>query len=228
MARPKSTKDVKDATRDRCEALARLCAGKVSPPFDCELIAHLVGDRTVATLAEVGKAFGVAAGTPKKEWRPAGMPGEPKAWNLPEITVWFLERAAKESERTKANSNPGNERIKEIDLRLAELNLSKKTREEQEASGRTVDVFIARAELAAFLAVCRDQLLAMPRTLNPLLPSDCRDAITELIKAEVRKVLTYIVEGSQRALEKNTSEHYAKILRQVDDIERNDARNGSE
>ena len=114
MARTKSTKGVKDVVHDPCEALAKLCGGNVGPPFDRELISQIVGDRNVLTLAEVAKAFGVAVGTPRKEWRPAGMPGEPKAWNLVDITIWRLERAAKESERLQVARSPGNERIKEF------------------------------------------------------------------------------------------------------------------
>ena len=64
-----------------------------SQPCDKEPVSPEPASRSiVGTLREVAAHFCVTVGTISSEWRSNGMPGEPGAWDLDEITTWKLAR----------------------------------------------------------------------------------------------------------------------------------------
>jgi len=222
MARTATARKPKKSTVDPCTALMKLCGGRVELPIDRKLVAAVVGDRVVKTLPEVGRAFGREASTIRQIWRQGGMPGTTGKWNLVDIACWRLERDAKEAGRQKSTVSPKNERLAEIDLRIAELSLAKREREELEAQGRSVDLLWVRSNISVLIVSMREHMLGIPRLLHTFIPQKQRGKVSAEIDRLVRLMLTQASETSTRLLHERATEHYRKALEKLDELKLDD------
>ncbi len=177
----------KQAYKGVCESLVKLSKGE----FDAESIRLILGDRTVLTLPDVGESFGVRPSTVRQSWRQAGMPGSRGSYSLSEILLWVLERNIQNEKHIQSTKKP-KDRMSEIELEKAELDLQARRDSFLKNRGEVVPVFQVRAEMSAVLTLMKRTLLEIPRTIMPLLPLDQSDEIGQHIKREIEKALTFL------------------------------------
>ena len=101
------------------------------------------GPFVVGSLAKVAAFWGITETTIKRDWKPAGMPGKPKCWDLAAIARWQRKRWAK---RAKATAGPDH-RLKVAQAAREELRLGK----EQEKLVNANDVRLDRLRLVRWM-----------------------------------------------------------------------------
>jgi len=170
--------------------------------IDMESLRKMTGDARVRTQAAVAKVFGVSTNTVKQNWATNGMPGITGDYPVWEIAAWWIER-----ERSRRNSNrsgkpldPIDARLREIELRVAELGVQRKEREEREAQGLLVDPREILAAIRQLVAMTREALMKVPAAVEPQIPRECASEIVESIRREITLQLIALAEGASRAV----------------------------
>lgn len=197
MASTKRATKANEAPAGLCGLLIRLEPGKID---EAAIKKHL-GNRSVKTLADVGREFGQSANTIKQSWRPEGMPGTNGRYVLAAILIWRLKYLAELAERQPGSSAKSQTvELKDLEIRERMLDLKVKERRDLFAEGNMIDRQKAQAELSALIAVLRQRFGRIPADVEPMLPADIAVAIRVELERAISRVCTWFAEASVQSL----------------------------
>lgn len=181
-------------------SLAAVCSGvlKLDPhTVDVEALRAMLGDASVKSLPALSKVLGVPHNTLKSSWSPAGMPGRAGCYVLWEVLAWWIDRNRRNGQRS-ALSDPLKARLQEVELQQSELELRKAERSERVALGELIDRASAMIACRQLVAICQEQLLAVPRDFAIRLPMETASELQADLERRLHRVLTYLAEGLER------------------------------
>ena len=173
--------------------------------FDPDLVATWIesqglGARTdhsgvVATQGDVARAFGVTVGTVKKDWRPSGMPGRPKHWDLAEIAAWKKLRE-KDSATTTAINGDGEahdhlRRRLAADARKREGEAARIERENRQAEANILERDDVERLISEIFILTREEFRQIPRAMMPRYPKKHAQEWT----AELERLIDQVLEN---------------------------------
>ena len=151
---------------------------------------------TVSTLGEVAKAFGVSLSTVKKDWRPSGMPGQARAYNLAEIAEWKRLRT-KDPQPDGGGTSPANDDLRRrlaADVRIREAEALRKERENKIEEGQILRRDNVQRAFAELIIATRTAFTTLPRKMMPRFPkAEAADLTAELLR-EVESILKAMAE----------------------------------
>lgn len=166
---------------------------------DTAALRKMTGDARLRTLPEVAATFGVSANTVGQSWRQNEMPGEPSNYSVAAILEWWIQRSRRDASRTGKPLDPIDERLREIELRKAELELADKERKEKLSLQLLCDPSDILAAVKQLVAMASEALAQVPRNIEPYLPRESADEITAQLKRDIERCLQSLADGSYRA-----------------------------
>jgi hypothetical protein len=198
---PRKTRPQKSGpTAGVCGALLRLLSSR-PPSIDEAVIRRIVGDRSVRTIADVGREFGLAANTIKQSWRPQGMPGGHGKYHLATILAWRLKYLAAQEGKPSHQELTDRQierQQKEESLRQIKIKNDRLEREESAAVGNLIDRQHVATSVKTAAAVLAERMMKVPSQIEPALPVDIAPTIVADIQRLIRRELVAFSESMAR------------------------------
>ena len=134
----------------------------------------------VESLALVAEFFGRSLDTVKGEWRPNGMPGQAKAWDLREILAWRDERQA-----LRAAAREVDETTIDAERRRAVAAANREERRDAQEAGELVEVDGVRRLFVQHVNEARSILEQVTDQTLACLPASVKGKTRARVKKDV-------------------------------------------
>lgn len=138
----------------------------------------------VGTLALVAEFFGRSLDTVKGEWRPNGMPGRSRQWDLREILAWRDERR-----ETRASARAVDETTIDAERRRAIAAANREERRDAQEAGELVEVDGVRRLFVQHVNEARSILVQITDQTLGSLPQTVKGKTRRRIKKEVQQIV---------------------------------------
>ena len=132
----------------------------------------------------VAEFFGRSLDTVKGEWRPNGMPGRARQWDLREILAWRDERQA-----SRAAARAVDETTIDAERRRAVAAANREERRDRQEAGELVEVDAVRRLIVQHVNEARSILEQLPDQTIACLPAATKSATRRRVKREAGELV---------------------------------------